>query len=517
MTLSEQALQASHSRLRNILDSIYGFVGVLSLEAILLEANRAPLEIAGLSREQVIGKPFWETHWWSYSTEVQDQLRAAIRRAAAGDKVRYEVPVRAKGDELIIIDVSFEPLRNAKGEIYEVIGFASDITDRKNMETLLWQNKRSLRHALDAVPAQIAVLNKDGVINLTNQAWKDFAITANLTWRQVAEGANYLLACEHAEGLSATEARDIARGIRQVISGECAEFMVKYECVSDGSTRWFLCRGRGYGDQGSERIILVHTDITVLEQAELQLEELRCQLAHASRVATMGEMAAGIAHELNQPLTAIALYSGGCLEKHNQNSLPPEILKEKLESIMTLAKRCGQIILGLRTFVTRTTKTLIRFDVRDCFQAVLALTQHEFKFARVRCDMQVSPNPLPMMGDPVQIQQVLLNLIRNAIEAIQDSNLEFRRILVASTLNNRYEIEITIQDFGQGISKDVLDRLYEPFFTTKSNGMGMGLKVSRSIVRAHGGDITCQLQPNCGTTFRITLPVAKEGGLHEQY
>lgn len=503
---AEIALLAAYKRLRDILDSLYGFVGLCEIDGTLIETNRGPLEAAELSREEVLGRPFWESYWWSYSGEVQARLRDALRRAAMGEIVRFEVPVRVRDDTLITIDVMFGPLRGIDGQIVNILVFAVDITERKRLEELLRQSEKSIRLTLDAIPAQVAVLDDCGVIILTNQAWKDFATRAGLDWRKVSDGVNYLLVCERAIGQGAEQAKQVAGGIRGVIAGKIEEFLVKYDCFTPEGRRWFLCRVKRFFDGGRECVIVVHADITAVEEAEMQLEEMRSQLAHAGRVATMGEMAAGIAHELNQPLAAISLYAEGCLYSIKKDSLSPEMLHSKLQEIAGLAGRCGKIIRGLREFVTRQPTARSTIDVREVIQASLAIVEHECGRAGLPFRVELPDEPLWINGNAVQIQQVLFNLVRNAIEAQQGSPLKSRQVIISAQRSGTDKIKIAVKDYGFGIPEDTIPHLFEPFFTTKKSGMGMGLKISQSIVEAHGGSIAYRADAGGGMTFMVYLP-----------
>ncbi|MDZ4818630.1 MAG: PAS domain S-box protein, partial [Planctomycetota bacterium] len=167
---AEEALRASRNQLREILDSLYGFVGLYTLDGRVIEANRAPLEAAGVTREQVIGQPFWETYWWSYSPQVQDQLRKAMRRAAQGEIVRYDVPVRIKDGAMITIDVAFGPLRDERGNIVNIIGFGVDITERCHAQDTLRESERSYRTLFETSPDAIFIIDLMGRIRSANEA-----------------------------------------------------------------------------------------------------------------------------------------------------------------------------------------------------------------------------------------------------------------------------------------------------------------------------------------------------------
>ncbi|WP_425616250.1 PAS domain S-box protein [Anatilimnocola sp. NA78] len=247
-------------------------------------------------------------------------------------------------------------------------------------------------------------------------------------------------------------------------------------------------------------------DITDIKTAEQEMTALRNQIAHAGRVSTMGEMAAGIAHELNQPLAAISLYADGCQNALTAGSLSIEEQSAKLEEIANLANRCGEIIRRLRMFATNREIKRSSVNLAEVVRASIALLNHELRKSETRCLVQFSAEPLPVFADSIHLQQVFLNLIKNAMEAEEHLDHASRRIEVTGSFRTPEQIVVTIRDFGCGMQPDQRDRIFEPFYTTKPTGLGMGLKICQTIIRTHGGEITCQSEPTGGTSFHILLP-----------
>jgi len=227
----------------------------------------------------------------------------------------------------------------------------------------------------------------------------------------------------------------------------------------------------------------------------------------------MGELATGIAHDLNQPLTAIGLCAENCLEFLKTDGITAQVLGKKLELISTLVAHCGHFICGLRSFVSRQATTeYSSFDVRDAVRAAIAMVQYQLNKGGFSVHLALSNSPLIIDGNSVHVQQMLLNLILNAIDAVQGCHNVDRRIEV-SAMAIPIGVELTVRDYGEGISDEAQGRLFEPFFTTKSNGMGMGLKISQNIVRAHGGSLTFESRAAYGTSFRVCLPGRNGGAL----
>jgi two-component system sensor kinase FixL len=255
-------------------------------------------------------------------------------------------------------------------------------------------------------------------------------------------------------------------------------------------------------------------DLTERQQTEARLQELQSELVHMSRLTAMGEMASALAHELNQPLSAIANYMRGSRRLlENSSEERAALLRDAMDKAAEQAIRAGQIIRRLRDFVARGESERRVEDVKKLVEeaSALALVGAKDKGVRVRFDF--TPNVDFVLADKVQVQQVLLNLIRNAIEAMEETE---KRELVISTRSAAGNMaEISVADTGSGIAPEISAQLFQPFVTTKRQGMGVGLSISRTIIEAHGGSIRTQPNSGGGTVFSLTLPaVSKEEALN---
>ena len=251
-------------------------------------------------------------------------------------------------------------------------------------------------------------------------------------------------------------------------------------------------------------------DLTESQKTEMRLQELQSELVHVSRLTALGEMASTLAHELNQPLSAIANYMKGSRRLLEENTDERSAtLRDAMDRAAEQALRAGQVIRRLRDFVARGDSERRVEDVKKLVEEASALALVGIKDKGVRVRFDFNPGTDFVLADKVQIQQVLLNLIRNAIDAMENSD---RRELVISTVpgpNNM--IEIAVADTGAGIAPEIATQLFQPFVTSKRQGMGVGLSISRTIVEAHGGSIAPRPNPGGGTVFSFTLPaVTKE-------
>jgi PAS domain S-box-containing protein len=239
-------------------------------------------------------------------------------------------------------------------------------------------------------------------------------------------------------------------------------------------------------------------------------EEMRERLTHLTRVSTMGEMASSIAHEVNQPLTAIATYARGCRFLIEKGEPDLEELSEVLERIGKEALRAGTIVNRLKDLVRRQESRWTECDLDETVKDVIHLASVDARLHDVDLRFDLAGGLPPILADPVQIQQVVLNLIRNGIDALENVASFRRRVVVRTGMAGPAQVRLSVEDNGCGLPEGSHDRLFEPFFTTKERGTGMGLSISRSIAGAHRGRISFTRNPSGGTTFHLTLPILDE-------
>lgn len=238
-----------------------------------------------------------------------------------------------------------------------------------------------------------------------------------------------------------------------------------------------------------------------------EVEDLRSRLAHAARIGTLGEMVSGIAHEVNQPLTAIATYANACRRLLQSGAASTGELVEALEKIGAQAERAGQVIRGLRSLVRKRDSVREQLDVNQLIGEVARLLEFELRDSGWRLQLELDPALPAVLCDGVQLQQVVLNLARNGIEAMGErASGDFLEIRTGAAAPGY--VEIAVSDCGPGIGDAVAAHLFEPFYTTKPQGMGLGLSICQSIVAAHGGDLRYARNDAGGTTFTLRLPAA---------
>jgi C4-dicarboxylate-specific signal transduction histidine kinase len=245
-------------------------------------------------------------------------------------------------------------------------------------------------------------------------------------------------------------------------------------------------------------------------RAEQQIRLHQAELAHVARLSTVGEMVAELTHELNQPLGAISSYAQACkrLMESGRGEDQNE-LSNSLGRIAEQADRAAEIIRRLRRFITKAKPSHVAVNINAMIRDVAALTNIDMRTDQIDVSFELT-DPLPsVVGDRIQLEQVMVNLIRNAIDAMRDCPSESCQLTISTTVENNRHICVKVCDSGVGILADMTDRVFDRFFTTKPNGMGMGLSISRSIIVNHGGLLWCTSNADHGSTFHFTLPIAQ--------
>ena len=279
----------------------------------------------------------------------------------------------------------------------------------------------------------------------------------------------------------------------------------------DGSRVPVLLGGALFEGSGNDGVAFV-LDLTEQKRAQERLQETQqtlyttqVELARVSRLTTMGELTASIAHEVNQPLTAITNNGNACLRLLANHNLDPGVLREALEEIVADGTRASAVISGIRAFIKKTPAQKILLNINDVIQEVLDLAAHEIQENKILVERQLSQSSTLVFADRVQLQQVLLNLITNGIEAMTAVTDRARVLCVQSVIDKSGDVLVAVRDSGIGFSAD-RDRVFTPFFTTKANGMGMGLPISRSLIEGQGGHLWAEPNVPNGAVFSLTLP-----------
>jgi PAS domain S-box-containing protein len=278
-----------------------------------------------------------------------------------------------------------------------------------------------------------------------------------------------------------------------------------------GKTRWVIMRGRCLKDEEGNLVetIGVTLDVSAQKQADLQLQHQREEMAHRNRVSLMGEMTASFAHELNQPLTAIANNASAARRFLQRGNIDPALLQQLLQDMVADSQRAGEVIRGIRSLVRKETSVQTLLDLNSVITETVRLVSTDVLSRESVVTTELDPQLPQVSATLVQIQQVLLNLIINALDAMEGLPPAERRVIV-STRSDRGDVaEVSVRDFGTGLPKDQPDKVFDHFFSTKQKGMGMGLTIVRSIIEAHGGTIVAENAPDRGARMLVRLPAVR--------
>ncbi|HKW46593.1 MAG TPA: ATP-binding protein [Gemmatimonadaceae bacterium] len=369
------------------------------------------------------------------------------------------------------------------------------------------------RAVLASLSTQIAILDANGTIIRVNDSWRQRAFGGNVeVTRHAFLGQNYLDECLRAEERGCREAGDVRHGIESVLDGDAWHFRHEYNWLSP-DVRWFELRvdRLDHEDGGA---IITHIDITDRRQAEVKAEETRRQLTHLGRVAMVGELGAAVSHELRQPLAAIRANAEAGMQLLAKS--PPDlreigqIFREIVEDDIRAASIIDHIRLLLRKEGKGGAPISSTVDLNEICRQAVHLLKRDALLRRTRLELSLESQLTPIAGDPIQLQQVVLNLALNALDSASTSTSD--PAVTVSTARRDGEIEIAVRDTGPGLAPDVERHLFESFFSTKEQGLGMGLSIVRSIVERHHGRVRAEndLTPGSagGAVFRVLLPMS---------
>ncbi len=380
----------------------------------------------------------------------------------------------------------------------------SEIAERRRAEEQLADKENRLRQIIASEPECVKLQTLDGVLLEMNPA--------GLALLEANRPADIIGTSVY--DMIAPEFRDAYRDLsHRVFAGESG--VLEFQLVSlKGRRLWMETHAVPLRDARGRVMSLlgITRDITARKHAEDEVRLHYRELAHAARVNTMGEMASGLAHELNQPLAAIANYSRGCLRRIRAGGGTVDDLTQAIEQVCTQAERAGDIIKSLRRFVSKEDSPRSPHDLHAIIREAMVIAGPELKLHGVTVQLELAPVMPRVLCHAIQIEQVVLNLIHNAVEAMEAVEPGRKRLAIRTRLASDQAV-VEISDAGPGLPREMQGRIFEPFFTTKAAGMGMGLPICRSIVEAHGGtlELAARADEEPGLALRFTLDRLEPG------
>jgi hypothetical protein len=448
-----------------------------------------------------------------YGLPTHDQ---AMQRVHPEDRDKYARAFHRVIHEKVDSDVEFRtvlpdgairylyglghPVLNAHGELVEVVGTTVDITERKRAEEALREGETRFRTFVDHAADAFFMLDLEQgiIIDVNRTACASLGYT-----RQELIGMTPLA---FDVNLDRAAFESVAE---RTAAGETVLFDRHWHRRKDGSLFPVEAQTSVIWHGGRQFLLKVARDISDRLRAEEEherLHQLEADLAHIHRVSMMGELAASIAHEVNQPLSGVVSNASAGLRWLAADVPNVEEVREGLRRIVRDGKRAAEVIARVRALAKRTATASEKLDLNETIQEVLALVGDDAKRKSVMLRTQFADDLSPVSGDRVQLQQVMLNLVMNAMEAMSSVDERARDLLISTRNIDAEQVQVTVKDSGTGIDPNTLDKIFDPFYTTKPGGMGMGLSISRSILQAHGGRLWAAAKDGPGTIFHFSLP-----------
>jgi two-component system sensor kinase FixL len=492
----EDELRESESRFRIVADAAPVLIWMAGVDKLCSFFNKPWLQFTGRSMEQELG------NGWAEAVHQDDMERCLQAYGSAFDARQpfvMQYRLRRHDGEYRWVSDQGVPRYDTHGTFAGYIGSCVDVTELVNKDRALQESEERMRVAAEAVNLGIWEwdLNKDEI-------WATNARRALLG----LPASGTIALADFISRLHPDDRDRVRRTMDDAIqSGE--DFDSEYRLIlPDGIVRWMSTRGSVHFDEGRKpaRVLGMSIDITERKQAELDAQRDRAELSHLSRVALIGEMSASIAHELNQPLAGILSNAAAGQRFIDQGDVNLGEIRELLGDIISDGRRASDVMRGIRGMLKKGKVARRPVDLNEVVMDAVRMVSPDAVLRSCQLETSLDANLQAIEADPVQLQQVLLNLVINAFDAMQETPVPRRKVVIATQSNGDAAVRTSVRDYGAGISEEMRDRVFDPFFTTKSEGLGMGLAIVRSIVESHGGTITIENADGGGARFGFVLP-----------
>jgi two-component system, LuxR family, sensor kinase FixL len=499
LEVSEASLYESEERFRITADAAPVLIWMSGPDKLCTFFNKGWLDFTGRTMEQELG------NGWSEGVHADDLQKCLETYVSAFDArrpfaMRYRL--RHRDGQYRWVSDHGVPRYNAHGTFTGYIGACLDLTETVKREEELRQFEERVTLAADA--ARFGVWEIDMT---THAMWMSDSARSLFQFEPGTVVTHELFQHRvHPEDRAFREA-----AVKQAMEKQGGYDIEYRAALPDGSVRWIAGRGRCVKDASGNfsRLIGVSADVTARKTAEEEERRRHEEMSRLSRITLLGEMTTSIAHELNQPLSGIMSNASAGQRFIDRGDADISMLREILVDIAADGRRAHDVIRNVRNTIKKGATLREPIDLNFVVMKVARMLQPEM--ARNSCELETSlAKDLPMIeADPVQIHQVLINLVSNALDAMHDAPVARRKVQVATGQNGYGSIQVSVRDYGTGIPNQIRERLFEQFFTTKEEGLGMGLTIVRSIIEAHGGAIGAENVDGGGARFYFTLPVAE--------
>ncbi|MHC4641265.1 MAG: two-component system sensor histidine kinase NtrB [Planctomycetota bacterium] len=487
--------------LDNILASMDEGLLTIDQDARIITFNRAAERITGYKREDVLNKKCYDV---LRSSLCKGKCAGKRTLETGGSLSNYEATLKNKAGKKIHVDITTSPLRSSDNKIIGLLEIITDLTEHKRLWEKLREERDKAKQYLNVARVMILALNLEGDITLINKrgcevlGYKEEEII----------GKNWFDLC-----VPEKIREEVTKTFRKLIAGklEVTEYYENPILTREGEERIIAWKNTIVRNKAGDIVGTLSSgeDITDRKRAE-------AELIRSEKLASVGQLAAGVAHEVNNPLAGILIYIKLLLKRHKQKKLQTKETEKQLEKIGRETERCSRIIKNLLDFSRQTEVKLRPVNINKVIEATFSIIGHQISLENVKTEMELSTSLPSILVDFDQVQQALMNIMLNAAQAmpnggeLQITTSVAKRVKIGRSI--RDAIRIDISDTGIGIPQENLDKLFTPFFTTKEKGkgVGLGLSVVHGIIERHHGKIEIKSNPGTGTTFSIYLGIVDE-------
>ncbi|MFI4868148.1 MAG: PAS domain S-box protein [Steroidobacterales bacterium] len=495
------------SELQAVLDAAVDAIILIDHAGRIQVFNRAAERLFGHTEQQVLGRNV-SMLMTERDRDQHDAYMERYLRTGVAHIIGIGREVQARRNDGSVFPAFLSIGRVAGSDPPRFVGFIHDITLRIQALAAVQRERDRANRYLETAQTMLVALDLDHRVTMVNRKGCEV----------LGHEEDALLGMDWFETVVPAEQRaKTAREFAALMQREPRlPFHYEYEVVTHSGARRLIawrCVVVGDSPRTASGVLCSGDDVTDVRRAEADAREASERMMHVSRLATLGEMASGISHELNQPLSAIANYAQASSRLLSMDTIDLADVREAVEQITVQALRAGEIIRRLRSLVRNRTTDRQLASVNEVIEELGTLTRADARASDVRIVLELEPKLPRMNVDRIQIQQVLLNLLRNSLDALEVTPPGLREVVIRTRLDPTGEILITVADTGPGVPEYLLPRLFMPFATSKAQGTGLGLAISRTIVEAHGGRLDYQGDGRPGATFTVKLPAAQEADI----
>ena len=498
----EAQLRKNEARLQAILDTAVDGILTIDQHGIIETCNPAAAKMFGYAASELLGKNI-KALMPSPQREIHDDYLSRYLLTGASKIIGRESALtgQRKDGSQFPLELTISEFHACDGRHYT--GILRDISRRQEAEQALKDSERRLELALMGADLGLWDWNIQTGEVVFNDRWS--------TMLGYARGEIEPHYESWAKRLHPADMPRVMASLNAHLEGKTPFYETEHRLLTkSGHWQWVLARGKVFERDAAGnplRAAGTHMDIGKRKALEERLQRQQTELLHVQRLTTAGELAATMAHELNQPLGAIANYVGGAKLRFQQLLETRPELSEMLDEILKLSQRAAEVVHGLRTLVSKRPGGREPVDLRQLLEETLCMLQTELNKRRIEVKLDLAESLPSIPGQRVHLQQLLLNLILNASEAMDHDLVATRTLSLQVRIGSEQTLLLEIGDTGVGFAPEQAERIFEPFVSTKSSGMGLGLPICRTIVENHGGKITARCWPGQGTAFTVRLPI----------